>query len=515
MNEFVGLHLGHYRLLRRLGGGGMGEVYLAEDQRLTRQVAVKTLTAQSLAATDVQKWLRQFRREARAIAALDHPHILQLIEYDVEAVRGQTIVYIVMPFYPEGSLDTWLARLSMLAPQEKVRLLRQAADALQHAHDQQIVHRDVKPANFLVRSRGQDMPTDLLLADFGVAAFMNGTTSTGVSTPGTPFYMAPEQWRGQTDYKSDQYSLAVTAYELLTGQTPFQGDSLQLMYQHLSVEPRPPSTINPRLPRLLDAPILKALAKDPRQRFATIRDFALALEQATSPGRFRRVSLKGVHHFSGALRSPSSSQALAPVREAAAAPSRGRFSATPSRFWQIFAPLLQVGGAGLLLMLSLIPAILIPHPHSLLLLSLVIFVAIVYSALVLSTGMLLRKGWSVLAVFAAFLFIIGFAQLVGVQSGDNDLLRHFLFLQASLFGAGVTAWLNQRTLTRGRSTSMLKMLPGALVLSLIALTHDPQTQWQPVAALPIVFLWGSGCLFLAKGILWLLEHRLQRNSIQW
>src|SRR5258708_3291842 len=166
----------------------------------------------------------------------------------------------VMPFCPEGSLAEWLRQRKdqgALAPQDVVQLVHQAADALQYAHEHGIIHRDVKPANFLIRSnRDNSNCPDLLLADFGVAKLSAVGTRSSQSIRGTPNYMSPEQWSGTPVPATDQYALAVMAYELLTGQAPFKGDPNQVMYQHVMVQPSPPSTINPHLSAAVDAVIL-------------------------------------------------------------------------------------------------------------------------------------------------------------------------------------------------------------------------------------------------------------------
>jgi hypothetical protein len=162
-----------------------------------------------------------------------------------------------------------------------VYLVRQATDALQHAHNHQIIHQDVKPANFLIRDN-QENPNrpDLLLADFGIARFSTTTASTSHSVRGTPTYMAPEQLEGHAVPASDQYALAIMTYELLTGRSPFQGGLGHVMYQHLHVQPAPPSSLNPSLPTDVDIVIQHALAKKPDERFLSVSAFAHALQEA-------------------------------------------------------------------------------------------------------------------------------------------------------------------------------------------------------------------------------------------
>jgi eukaryotic-like serine/threonine-protein kinase len=285
------LQNGRYRLLRLIGKGAMGEVYLAQDKRIDRQVAIKVILTGMLpypgdeAAQDA---VRLFHREAQTIARLNHPHILPLFDFDEASQDGSTPTYMVMPYCPEGSFDGWLQQRrerGLLAPRDVVQLVNQAADALQYAHDYGIVHRDVKPANFLIHSNRAtpDCP-DLLLADFGVAKLSAVATRTGPSIRGTPIYMAPEQWNGVPVPATDQYALAVMTYDLLTGRTPFQGSGTEVMYQHLMTQPSPPGTFNPHLPPAVDAVVMRALAKDPSQRFPSISDFARALQQALLPG---------------------------------------------------------------------------------------------------------------------------------------------------------------------------------------------------------------------------------------
>ena len=282
-----GLQLGQYRLQRLLGTGGMGEVYLAEDPRISQQVAIKVSRTEASTypnSANAQEAIRLFQREAKAIARLDHPHILPLFGYGEESIQGATCTYLVMPFRREGSLADWLRQRNdqeLIAPQDVAAFIVQAADALQYAHDNQIIHQDVKPSNFLLRAR-RDNPhrPDLLLADFGIARMSSATSSMSHTVRGTPTYMAPEQWSGEPVPATDQYALAVMVYELLTGRPPFMGRQEQVMYQHFQVEPQRPGALNPRLPSTVDSVLLRALAKKPTDRFPTIADFAQALQQA-------------------------------------------------------------------------------------------------------------------------------------------------------------------------------------------------------------------------------------------
>src|SRR5947208_7535726 len=282
------LQNGRYRRLRLLGTGGMGEVYLMQDIRVSRQVAIKVIRSEGAAYPDsdaARDAARLFQREARAIAALDHPNILPLYDFGEETHDDTTMSYMVMPFCTEGSLAGWLRQSvsATLPPQDIAQLVEQAAEALQYAHDHQLIHLHVKPSNFLLRAnrKNPDHPT-LLLADFGIARNSARAASASATIRGTPTTMAPEQWSSTPVPASDQYALAVMAYELLAGRPPFVGSMEQLMYQHFSVQPAPPSTYNPQLPTAIDAVLLRALAKKPENRFPSISAFASGLEQAVN-----------------------------------------------------------------------------------------------------------------------------------------------------------------------------------------------------------------------------------------
>src|SRR5215467_2644730 len=297
---FDELQDGRYRLVRLLGSGGMGEVYLMLDVRVNRQVAIKVIRSESSpypGSTAAKDAARLFQREARAIAALEHPNILPLYDFGEETREGQTMTYMVMPYCTEGTLASWLhlrgssGRLPessptsssppLLHPQDISSLVEQAADALQYAHDQEVIHLDVKPSNFLLRGnkKSPNRPT-LLLADFGIARSFTTVASSSLTIRGTPTSMAPEQWSSTPVPATDQYALAVMVYELLTGRPPFVGSLEQLMYHHFTTPPPPPSTFNPHLSSAIDAVLLRALAKKPEDRFPAIAAFASAFEQA-------------------------------------------------------------------------------------------------------------------------------------------------------------------------------------------------------------------------------------------
>jgi eukaryotic-like serine/threonine-protein kinase len=282
-----GLQFDHYRLIQLIGSGGMGEVYLAEDTHIPRQVAVKVVRSEPSPYPNteaVQESERLFKREAKAIALLDHPNILPLYDYGEANAHGLILTYLVMPYRPEGSLPNWLRQRgkgALISWQDVAHITGQAAGALQHAHDHQIIHQDVKPSNFLIRERqDNEGRPDLMLADFGIAKFASATSSVSHTSRGTPTYMAPEQWAGNPQPASDQYGLAIMVYELLIGRPPFKGGSEQMMYQHFHAAPTPPSQLNPGLSHDVDEVLLRALAKNPADRFTSMLAFARALQLA-------------------------------------------------------------------------------------------------------------------------------------------------------------------------------------------------------------------------------------------
>jgi serine/threonine protein kinase len=280
-----GTRLGHYQLLRRVGTGGMGEVYLADDTRLTRQVALKVLRIkeETGSSTGHQDAVRLSLRELRTIAMLDHPHILPLYDYGEEEADGKKIAFLVMPFRDEGTLKDWLKRAQAegtLSAYTVAAMIAQAASALQYAHDRGIIHQDVKPSNFLIRSNpNRPQRPDLLLTDF-VMGRVSGNLL------GTPIYQAPEQLEGLVVPATDQYALGVMAYEMLTRRPPFQGSLVELRLAHLQKPAPPPSRYKPWLSEEIDKAILRALAKRPEDRFPSIAAFAAALEAVFQPNPF-------------------------------------------------------------------------------------------------------------------------------------------------------------------------------------------------------------------------------------
>ena len=259
-----------YRIERELGRGGMATVYLAEDLKHRRQVALKVLRPELAAAVGPERFLREIEMGAQ----LTHPHILPL--YDSGEADG--FLYYVMPFAEGESLRDHLAREKQLPIDDALRIAREVADALSYAHGRGVIHRDIKPENILLESG------HAVVADFGIARAIDaagGTrlTETGVAV-GTPAYMSPEQATGggQLDGRSDLYSLGCVLYEMLAGQPPFTGPTVEsLVHQHLAVQPPNVTTIRPSVPGWVAAALERSLAKTPADRFNPVAQFGEAI----------------------------------------------------------------------------------------------------------------------------------------------------------------------------------------------------------------------------------------------
>jgi WD40 repeat protein/tRNA A-37 threonylcarbamoyl transferase component Bud32 len=269
MADREGQQLGNYRLLRLLGRGGSADVYLGEHIYLDTLAAIKVLRTQ-LADDDVE----HFRAEARTIARLVHPHIVRVLEFGMEGMTP----YLVMDYAPDGTLRKRHPKGAALPLSTVVSYVTQAAAALQCAHDQRVIHRDVKPENMLLGRRNE-----VLLSDFGIALV---TSSRYLSTQGlqelagTIAYMAPEQIQAHAIPSSDQYALGIVVYEWLSGTRPFDGSFTEVAVKHALSTPPPLRQKIPGISAAVEEVIMKALAKEPQQRFASVQAFASALEQA-------------------------------------------------------------------------------------------------------------------------------------------------------------------------------------------------------------------------------------------
>src|SRR5713226_9595577 len=260
--------LGNYQLTRLLARGGFAEVYLGQHIYLNNQAAIKVLLTQ-LSGDDVESFLN----EARTVVNLIHPNIVRVLEFGVE---GNT-PFLVMDYALNGSLRQCYAKGVRLPLSSVTAYVKQAASALQYAHDQRLIHRDIKPENMLLGRNNE-----LLMSDFGIAVFVHSSLSESTQQiVGTAAYMAPEQVQGRPRPTSDQYALAIVAYEWLCGERPFHGNLTEIATQQLLTDPPPLCEKVPDIPSAVEQVIMTALAKDPRQRYSAIQDFANALERAS------------------------------------------------------------------------------------------------------------------------------------------------------------------------------------------------------------------------------------------
>src|SRR5438105_4608251 len=268
MTNRVGQQLGNYQLISLLGEGGFAEVYLGEHVHLGTQAAIKVLHTQ-LARDDME----QFRTEARTIAHLEHPHIVRILDFGVE----DKTPFLVMSYAPNSTLRQHHSRGERVPLPTVVSYVKQVADALQYAHDEKLIHRDVKPENMLVGRRGE-----ILLSDFGIALVAQSSRYQSTQEmAGTMAYMPPEQISGKPRPASDQYALGIVVYEWLTGDQPFHGSAIEIVTQHLAIPPTPLREKVPTISPDVEHVVMTALGKDPKERFMSVQAFATALEQAS------------------------------------------------------------------------------------------------------------------------------------------------------------------------------------------------------------------------------------------
>lgn len=303
MAGLEGKILGDCRIIKRLGEGGMGQVYLAQQVRIGREVAVKVLrpprpsSANDDGPAPLADAPDRFKQEALAVAKLEHPNILPVHDF---GVSDGGLMYIVMPFMPDGSLLDAIRPGSPkrrfylpMDPAAAAPLIFQAASALQYAHDRNVIHRDVKPENFLIRQE-RDGTVQLLLADFGLAKLYNPSSGSATLAVGTADYVAPEQIEGHPLPASDQYALAVMTYELLLGRLPFTGGVGEVALKHLRTPPPAPRSINPKFPVAIEEVIMRALSKRAADRWPSVLEYARAYN-------FAVMALEQEKHKSQAL----------------------------------------------------------------------------------------------------------------------------------------------------------------------------------------------------------------------
>ena len=335
-----GQMLGPYRIINQIGQGGMATVYKAYQPSMDRNVAVKVLPGQ---LAESPEFTQRFQQEARIIARLEHAHILPVFDYG----ESEGIAFFVMRYLEAGTLKDKMEAGRPLSLQEIDRLFTQLADALSYAHSQGVVHRDLKPANALIDSRG-----NLFLTDFGIAKILESASPRLTQTDaimGTPAYISPEQAQAEkVDQRSDIYSLGIILYEMVTGRVPYTADTpLAVILKHVT-HPLPlPSSIKPDIPETIERVLLKALAKNPDDRFGNVNDFLsawkLALDVKASPAeRFDALtaitSAAATSVASGTVRTQGPS--AADIRQAARASTT---SASGSNMRWVVGGLVGVG----------------------------------------------------------------------------------------------------------------------------------------------------------------------------
>jgi serine/threonine protein kinase len=291
LRDLTGKTLGSYRVLEPLGRGGMAEVYKGYHPLLDRYVAIKVLLSHLVKDSS---FVERFQREAAAVARLRHPNIVQVHDFGIH----EGVTYMVMEFVQGQTLKERLTALRVkgerLRAAEVLTLTKELASALDHAHANGLVHRDVKPANILLREAATD-GYEAILTDFGIAKMLEGVqfTETGLSM-GTPDYMSPEQAAGEPiTSQTDVYALGIVTFEMLTNQLPFHADTpAAMLLKHINTEPPSPRTINPSMPAALDFVLFRALAKRARDRWSSAGEFARALEHVLTPGAADEVTLE-------------------------------------------------------------------------------------------------------------------------------------------------------------------------------------------------------------------------------
>jgi serine/threonine protein kinase len=288
----LGQQFGNYRLVTLLGTGGHAEVYLGQHVRLELQAAIKVLHTH-LTGQEAE----HFYQEAQTIAKLTHPSIVRVFDFDVQ----ERVPFLVMDYAPGGSLRQRYPKGTVVPLLQIISSVKQVAAALQYAHDQKFIHRDIKPENMLVGRH-----EEVLLSDFGLAALSHSSASLSTQEAiGTLPYMAPEQMEGHPRAASDQYALGVVVYEWLCGSRPFEGSATEVMIQHLTMPPPPLHEKVATIPLGIEQVVLRALAKDPKARFASVQDFAAALEQASHSAPAQTVPLPVEQSSTSLVAAPS------------------------------------------------------------------------------------------------------------------------------------------------------------------------------------------------------------------
>ena len=338
MTNLIGQSLGRYHILEQLGEGGMAVVYKAFDTRVETDVAVKVIRTEKFTPEVLARALKRFEREAKALARLTHPNIVKVMDYGEYENRP----YLVMPYLPGGNLKQLLKERGRLNWQEAARTLIPVARALEYAHSQGVIHRDVKPSNILITQSGEYM-----LTDFGVAKVIEEEATvdlTGTAAAvGTPEYMAPEQIGKNIDHRVDIYALGIVYYEMLTGRRPYEADTPLAVLVKQASEPLPrPRQYAPELPERAEQILIKALAKKPGERYQGMGELAAALEGLITASTSAKTKESAPKRERPAI---PEQPAPAPVRRTASPSSPG----VNWKRWIPIAALVALLGIGLVL----------------------------------------------------------------------------------------------------------------------------------------------------------------------
>ncbi len=332
--------IGRYQIVRELGRGAMGVVYLANDPNIGRAVAIKTIRLSEVHKPEERERLRErLFREARSAGMLSHPGIVTI--YDVD--QQGDLAYITMEFVDGPTLDWVLSQEIAITASQMFSVLGQTAAALDYAHTKGIVHRDIKPANVMIASDGATKVTD-----FGIAKITTNEHLTITGTiVGTPHYMSPEQVQGlEIDGRSDQFSLAVIAYEMLTGEKPYTGEHLTtVVYKIVAEEPPPPRRLNVTLTSSIENVLRKGMAKRPEARFGSCQEFSVALESACAASPGWKTMARGGSLSGPTLVEPAAGISLPPGRPPRLSESTTeRTSGKKAGFWSFLVAILVATG---------------------------------------------------------------------------------------------------------------------------------------------------------------------------
>lgn len=343
MDGLIGRALGKYQIVEQLGEGGMATVYKAYDSALERYVAIKIIRS----GNQVDPlFLQRFQREARALAKLDHPYILKVLDYGEE----EGVPYLVMPYVAHGTLKQYTQ--TSIPYERALGIVLPIAEALSYAHKRKIIHRDIKPANVLFGESGEP-----ILSDFGIAKILDAGEQTQLTNTGfgigTPAYMAPEQWNGVADERTDIYSLGIVLYELITSRCPYQADTPAaiLIKQSQDALPRP-KTFVVDLPENVEALIFKALAKDPAYRFQTMDEFIRGIKDVLQGKTAIYAVPPVVTQDQGATQlsySPTRIEPAATIMQNRPAPPILQKAPAPKRKWLPFV----IGGGALIVVVGI------------------------------------------------------------------------------------------------------------------------------------------------------------------